>query len=534
MKRLTLVTALAVFFIIVLLPVVWLCVDSLIHDSGFSLVSYKTVLAEKRQWLLFYDSLKLAAGATLLSLLMGVPLAFVLEGLNLGLNRVVRYIYLVPLIIPPHVHAVAWITLLGTNGYVNVWFRHLSGGTDPLVSIYGMKGAAWVMALAFFPVVTALTVSGLRSIDARLTDAARIVSPTFYRLKKITLPLLLPHITAGAVMVFLFSMMNYGVPSLLRVNVFPIEIFAQFSAFYDAKAAVAMSLPLIIVSAILIRLQISYMKERSYITIETGTKTVVLQNPGKWKLPAQGFQILVILMSVLLPVLVLVYEAGSFATYPLAVKTAHKQILTSLQVSLAAATASVTLHFFVAYVFERTPWKNKGFLKPLSFLPFMVLPAILGIGMIQVWNRPTLDLVYTGPAIVVLVFIARFSPFVLQAVSTNLKQIHPDMEEAAVMSNASWTSRLCNILVPLTRPGLTVGWNLMFILSMGELGASLLVMPPGQETLSIRIYTLMHYGAGNLVAGLCLILIGITIIPVSMVLLFNTWDTKTRHQTEDP
>ncbi|MCD4722379.1 MAG: iron ABC transporter permease [Desulfobacula sp.] len=537
MKKIILLTSLAFFIIIVLLPAIWIGVDSFFHQGHLSFESYKNVLMKNGQGIFFLNTIRLAFCATLLSLLIGVPLGFLLERVDLSFHRFVKYLYLVPLIIPPHIHAIAWISLLGTNGFINQFLNNLFHLETPIFTIYGLVGSVLILGLSYFPIITALTISGLRSIDQQMEDAGKIITHNFDVTRRITLPLVLPHIIAGAVFVFIFSMINYGVPSLLRVNVFPVEIFAQFSAFYDSKGAVALSMPLVLIAFILILVQDRYMKDKSYITIGAGAKTLTRINPGNWQIAAWIFEVFIILVSVVLPITILFYEAGSLASYITAVKTAHKQILTSLGLSVIAATVAVSLSFFIAYILEKTQWQGKGIIKLFSFLPFIVLPAILGIGMIQVWNRPQFDFIYTSSAIVVVVFMARFSPFALQAISANLRQININLEEAACLSHVTWQDQILKILIPLANPGLITGWIMVFILSMGELGASLLVMPPGQATLSIRIYTLMHYGAGNLVASLCLILIAITLIPISILLLLNSWYRKSnldRRKTYDP
>ena len=517
MKKLTLISALLIFGIIALVPVILVTADSLTHNGRLSLESYKDVLAGERQIILFANSLTLASGTAFFSLMIGVPAAFLISWTDLYFKKCLRHMIFIPLIIPPHVSAVAWIYLLGTNGRINLIAEKLFSLPSPLFSVYGTEGAVLVLSLSYFPIVTILAMSGLNSADRESEEAGTLVSSDFYVLRKITLPLIMPNIIAGAVLVGIFSVSNYGVPSLLRVSTYPVEIFVRFGAFYDTKGAVALSLPLIILTFTLLILQHRCMKGRPYISLGSSTKAPRPFSLGRWRILWTGFVMSVILLSAVLPVSALIAESGSLTTYRVAFETAYPQIFTSFALSVTAATLATLLSFFLAYISEKTGWRGRCLTDFLFFVPFAIPGAILGIGLISVWNRPATDFVYESAVIVIFAYIARFSPFAVKAVATNLGQIHPRLEEAAVLSAASWPRQVSVILAPLTKPGLLAGWIITFIFSMGELGATLLVVPPGKTTLSVRIYTVMHYGAGNLTACLCLILIIITIIPVFLL-----------------
>ena len=385
---------------------------------------------------------------------------------------------------------------------------------DSFFNIYGMRGAILVLTLSYFPVITILTISGLTATNRELEEAGAIVSSDFYVLIKITIPLILPNIMGGTILVLIFSVLNYGVPSLLRLNTYPVEIFARFSAFYDVKGAVALSLPLMLLTFILTGFHYHCMKDRPYITVGSDTKTPHPFNLGSLRIPGFGFLTVIILLSAVFPIVTLMIESGSLKAYQVAFKTAYPQIVTSFVLSAAAATFTVMLAFFISYTSEKTDWKGRHLTDFLSFIPFAVPGAILGIGMIRIWNRPAADFIYESSGVVIFAYIARFSPFAVKAISANLRQIHPHLEEAAVLSDASWIKQIVRIVMPLAKPGIIAGWVITFIFCMGELSATLLVVPPGETTLSVRIYTVMHYGAGNLVACLCLMLIVVTLIPI--------------------
>ncbi len=493
--------------------------SSLRDESGFSLASYREILLDNRQLDLLSNSLVLAGGTTILSLLLGVPLAFLIVRTDLYFRRTFRYLYLAPLLIPPYISTIGWIDLLGKGGRVSGFLTNLPFIKEPL-TIYGLPGTIWILGLSYFPFLSLLTITSLGSVDRRLEEAAELSHNRFGVLKRITLPLVSPYIISGAIFVFIFSISNYGVPALLEVNTYPVEIFTQFSAFYNPKVATAISLPLVLITLILILFQRHLFGRRSYVTIGGAYKDPELLRLGRWRPFALIFTSLIIFISVLLPLAILLIRSGNLLSYKIALKTSYRELLLSLSLAALGATLIITLGFFISYFMERAKGRGAIATDIISLLPFAIPATILGIGLIRVWNRPLFGFIYGSSAIILFGYMARFSPFAIRAISSNLKQINLSMEEAASICGTGWWRRLSKILIPLSKPGLLAGWVIAFILSLGELGTTLLVIPPGQATLPIKIYNIMHYGASKLVAALCIILVMaslLTILAVSVI-----------------
>lgn len=161
-----------IFGIIVLLPILFMVIGSFWADGQLSLSSYRELLFDKRQIGLIKNSFGLSFGATLLSLAIGVPLAFLSAKTNLWGRKLLGIAYLIPILIPPYMHAIVWTHLLSKNGLINQCIAQLFSLKETPFDIYGLPGAIFVMASAYFPFVTLLTVSGLRSIDRRMEEAS--------------------------------------------------------------------------------------------------------------------------------------------------------------------------------------------------------------------------------------------------------------------------------------------------------------------------------------------------------------------------
>lgn len=490
---------------------------SLAEKDGLTFNHYKEIFSERRQLGLLFNSLILGFGTSLFAVAIGVPLGFLIKRTDIYFSNYFKYLYLAPILIPPYINAIAWIDLLGKQGKLNLVLMRIFSINQPLFNIYSLGGAIFVLTLSYFPFVSLLTISGLTSIDQRLEEAARISHPESTVIKRITLPLIAPYILSGAIFVFIFTISNYGVPALLRINTYPIEIFTQFSAFYNPKLATANSSVLILITLMLILLQNYFMGSRSYVTIGSGLRPLRVIKLAKYRIIAFIFVFLIMFISVVLPICILLVRSQSLLSYKIAIASSYKEIIFSLWLALLAATLIIMFSFFISYIIERTAQRGKRILDIATLLPFAIPATVLGIGLIKLWNKQATQFIYASFFIILFGYAARFSPFAIRSICSSLKQISKNLEEAALICNISWRKRIFRLLLPLTRPGLLAGWIIVFILCMGELGTTLLVIPPGKETLPIKIYTLMHYGASKLVASLSIILIIMTLLTILII-----------------
>ncbi len=503
------------FFSIAVLPVAMVLVNSFFNDGSLSWEHYTPLFSDTRVQGILLRSTMLATCSTLLSLSFGLPFAVFLARCHFWGKKVCSCLFLVPLFIPSHIHALAWIYLLGEQGRLTQpmiqWF-HLETSFSQL---YTFTGAAFILFLSYFPLMVLLIVSGLSTVDKRLEESALFVHPPMTSLFRVTLPLVMPHIITGCVFVFLFSFFNYGVPSMLRVPSYPEEIFIRFSAFYDEGGAAALAVPAIFLALFLLVFQNRFMKTRRYTTINAE------QVAGYYTLPRPItgciglYMIALLTISVFLPISALCLQAKTIDSFKVALQGAHNEIITTLLIGVTSATCATILSVLLTYCKERLPQRKKSLFQMLYMVPFAFPATFVGIGMIYLWNNKLTEYVYGSLTIVILACLARFLPFSLRVAEDGIKQIDPKLREAAAMFQPSMLQKWWRIDLRLMRRGITVCWIITFVFTTGELGATLLVIPPGSGTLSLKIYTLMHYGAGPLVAALALILIVINLFIAS-------------------
>ena len=225
--------AATLFFVLCVAPALYMFVISFTGAEGrLGFENYQRLFSEARQRELFVNSVCLGAGSAMMAVLIGAPLGLLFARASFPLKRLLRIALVAPLVVPPYILALAWIYIGGPAGIVARLF-----GRDPLSEwTYSLAGAVVVLGVGFYPLAMLATEAAARRVDGRLEEAALLVASRSRVLRRITLPLVAPSIVASALIVFVLAISEFGVPGLLRVNVFTTEVFTAFSALYDFGA----------------------------------------------------------------------------------------------------------------------------------------------------------------------------------------------------------------------------------------------------------------------------------------------------------
>jgi ABC-type Fe3+ transport system permease subunit len=303
----------------------------------------------------------------------------------------------------------------------------------------------------------------------------------------------------------------------LGVNVFTTEIFTQFAAFYNYNAAVAMSLPLVVMTLAAMTWERARLQESAFVGEEATFRFASRLSLGRWRFMALGFCWLVFIMAVMLPIGLLLAQSQSLATYRRAFDLAENGIAISLVNSVVAATLLVVLGFITAYFVER---RRAQHLDSLLLLLFAIPSTVLGIGLVQLWNQKVFaGLIYNTFAIVIVAYLARFFILTERMFLSTFKQIPVAFEEAAIMEGASTRQVWSNVLFPLSARTVVAAWIIAFIFCFGELATTIVVYPAGGATLPIRLYTIMANSPESVTAAMSIILILPILLAVAVVML---------------
>jgi iron(III) transport system permease protein len=525
-KRLTLAAAAALLAVIGLLPLLTMLINSVFVGGTFSLKAYQALWNSGEQHLvLMGHSVLLSLFVASLATIVGVPLGILLGKTDLPLRAPLTVLLTVPLLIPPYVIAVAWFGVLGSGGWISTFAPETSKYLS--AALFGPYGCTGVLFTAFVPIVILLTIAYVGAVNPRLEDAGRLVSRWPGVLRRITLPLIAPAILFAAVLAFLLTLGEVGVPTYLRYPVYPVETLTQFAAFYDFSAATASATPLLVVTLAVLALEYRMLHNRvselRTVTFEGARTQIKLR---RWRFPLLGIVLVWSLVTVALPLAVLIAQSWSLSAYAEAFERASDSILRSLIFAAVGASLLTLLGFFCGYLIHHRTLPVWRSVDALTLFLFTLPGTVVGIGLISLWNTPMSNFIYSTPAIIILGYLAQYAVLPTRMTSAILDRIPRSLEQAAQLCGATWFMTLRQVVLPLARRGLIAVWIISYVFCLRDLGVSLLVYPPGSDTLPVRILTLMANGAPSLIAALCVILISVTLLPFGVVTLWSGRDRR--------
>jgi iron(III) transport system permease protein len=478
---------------------------------------YSVLSLDARQQGLLWNTTLLGGATALAATAIGAPLGVALARIPLRGKALVRLALAAPGLLPPYVVALAWTYFAGTRGLVASRIGDVLGEWT-----YSVPAAVLVLSLCFYPLSMLATEVAMRRIDGRLEEAALLIARPQLVLRGITLPLIAPSVLAAALVIFVLAASEFGVPGLLRVRVYTTEVFTAFAALYDFSRAILVAVPLLILCLVLAALAVAIVGERLVSTRRgLATRPALLDD---WRRVAEAAAVVVIVVALGIPVTVLGREAMGADSLRAILAGSGPAITNSLGLAALGATAVVTVAVWLGYARARAP-RRAGQLADVLFVVVFAVPStIVGVGLIGLWNRPGIvEGAYGTDLMFILGYLARFLPVAVLAVAATTRYVPVSHEEAAAVSGAGWLRTMIRIVLPQVRLGLLTAWVITFVLAFGELGVSILVAPPGESTLPIRIYTIIANTPSSHVAALALLQTAVILAPVAVLAAAVSW-----------
>jgi iron(III) transport system permease protein len=501
---------------LVAIPIGYMTVDSL-TDDGLTLAAYVDFFEDPKRRTAMRNSLIVAAGVAVLSVLVGAPLAFGVARTRMRGRSVVSAAMIVCLVSPDFLLAMAYIALAGPNaGYFNQALRtvfELKTESGPLniFTLWGLVLTALPHGVSY---VFLALMPALRNVDPALEEASRVQGAgPIETIRDVTLPLMRPALLSGALLAFSGSLAMYGPPHMLRLNVLTISIRESLVRL-DFKAASAASMVLILMSlAALVLYRRSTRQAERFRTV--GGKSFSERAGAEGRIAA-AFTVLGVVY--VLAVLVVPYggmtvislmksvgmgfSAGnwSFDNYRAVFADPAVRKAATLSVSLAAATASLVtfMGFLVAYVVIRLKLRGSWLLDYMSIIPLAVPGTALAIALAVVYLNPPLNALglYGGFGILFVAYLTRFITFGVRTSQSSLIQLSPEFEEASRVSGAGGLKTVALITLPMMRQALVYAWLLIFVLALPELSASIILKGIHTQTLSTVLLDIWNGNGG--------------------------------------
>ena len=501
--------------------------DPLGWDTTWGFGNYVTMFTDRIIPKAFVNTLIISTGSTVLATLLGVSLAWVNARTNCPGRDYLEPYNLIPFFLSPFVGAIAWHNLAEPQtGLLNNLARDVLGIEGALLNVNNIWGVIWVTGIFFAPLVYLFVVGSLRRMDPSLEDSARTTGAGLIRTTMtVTLPLVMPGILSGAIIVFVTSAGEFGVPFKLSApygwETLTTQIFSKAvgdDANYYLGAAMSMALG--IITVFLIWVQQRYIAPRSFTTVTgKGFRPNVL-DLGPWRWVAFGYNIFFIMVAVVLPIVCLIivslhpvwtgkivwpdlttinYVKTLFWWRPEAISAATNGIGNSLILSFGGASIAMVLALVISYMIHRTKGFGVRMLDFLSMVPIGFPGIVLAMGVLITYIQTP---IYATLWILMLAYITRFFPYGQRNISSIMLAISEELDQSSRMCGASWFTTLRRITIPLLKPGLFAGWILLFIIFLRELSISIILFTTGTETLSVGVYYLTNFENEPLTAAL--------------------------------
>jgi iron(III) transport system permease protein len=484
-------------------------------------------LLQTRIWKLLGNTLLLVVAVTSGALLTGVSTAWLTERTDLPGRKILRWMLAMPLAVPAYIGAIVHLALLRPRGGIIPQFlENVFGQPIPTPSPIGFWGAAFILTLFTFPYVYLLSGAAFRSLHASLEEASRILGRTpIQTLFQVTLPALRPGLLAGALLVALDILAEYGTVALLRYETFSSAIFVQLSGRYDRSAASVLSGILVALAIAFLWGELRLQGRARFTQMESNWRPAPPMLLGKWRIPAFLIVLGVVSASLLVPFTVLsVWSIQAFLD-PETLSTLFRTgsqgfgsyVWNSLWSSGMAAVIAVTLSLPVALLSVRYPNRFSKFISRFCQVGYAIPGVVIALSLVLLVNR-TLPFLYATPFVVVIAYVVRHMPQAVRASESALNQLSPSLEEASRTLGRTSLQTLIQVTLPLILPGLLAGGALVFLTSLKELPATLLLRPAGFDTLAVRVWVWAGEGFYYQTAPAALLLVLASALPLSFLL----------------
>jgi iron(III) transport system permease protein len=497
-----------------LVPLAYLIIRAV--DAGADQVW--SVVSDARTLELLRDTVLLTLAVTFSAVAIAVPLAWLTVRSDLPGRRLLTVLTALPLAVPTYVGGFAFVAFAGPRGVLQSWLAPL--GVDRLPSIYGFGGAWLVLTLFTYPYVLLTVRSALRRLDPSLEEAARTLGSgpvqVFWR---ITLPQLRPAVTAGALLVSLYTLSDFGAVSLLRFDSFTRAIYVAYRSSIDRSSAAILGLMLVALTATVVVLELRSRGRSNYHGVHAGSsRTPPVTTLGRWRWPAFVACGLLALVALGVPVGVTTYwlARGLEAGEPL--RLTADLARNSLTAAFLGTIVVVLAAWPVALLSVRHRTRASRLIEVAAWVGYALPGVVVALSLVFFGARVTPAL-YQTMAMLVFAYAVLFLPQAMGAMRSSLLQVNPELEEASRSLGRGPVATFRRVVVPLVRPGVLAGAALVFLTIMKELPATLLLAPTGFPTLATQVWSATSEAFFGRAAAPALALIVLASLPMVFLVL---------------
>ncbi len=526
-----------------LMPLVYMLIKAFFPDSAFSLETFRRLYT----YSLNLDALKntlIAASATMvLGTLTAFPLAWLVGRTNLYGRRFFRALFVLTYMVPPYVGAMAWLRLLNPNvGTVNQWLRvlfHLSDAPGPL-NVYTLPGMIWVLSSFYYPYAFITISRAMEKMDPSLEEASRISGASPLKtLFTVTLPMMMPSLISGALLVFVSAASCYGIPSIIgspgRVHTVTTRIVEYVSLGQQGlNDATGMAVFLMVLAILILFISDVLLAKRQYITVSGKSVQPAIVHLRKWRVPLTVIVSLFAVVVIVIPFATILttsfkidvgksmFRANNFTLSNW--KTVFGRIETlncfknSLLYASVAATVGIVVACTMSYLLQRTRLRGRKIPDFLITLGSGTPSVVIALGLIMTMKGNFGINIYNTAYIMIIAYMIKYMMMGMRTVVSAMSQIHVSLEESSQISGASWLRTMFRVTGPLIFPSIAAGWFLIFIPSFYELSMTTLLYSSTTKTIGFQLYEYWTFTSQPMS---CAMAFGILLIVVFLNFILN-------------
>ena len=544
--------SIAILVVVVAFPVLLILFNAFWVEDHFNFSGAIEILKEPETFKALINSLIIAGMSTIGSTIVGTFFAWLVTRTDMPHKRFMKSMFLVPFMLPSFIGAMAWKMLLSPNaGFINRFFMDNLGFDGPIFNLYSYYGISAVEVMYLFPFVFIQVCGALERMDPTLEESARISGAGLFTItRKITIPLVLPSILSGALLIMLYSMAHFGTVAVLGIengiyNI-PVLIYERIhqsgGSFESIRTGTVLATVLVISAACIIWAQRKILGSGHYQIIGGKSFRPMELKLRGLKYPLMFFCFAYIGFTIVLPTVV-IFLVGGLSTYGLSFTpenlsldnfkfilfeydVTRDAIFNSVTLGLTAAIITMFAGVMISYVIVKMDVKGKGLLEFLGMLPFSVPGSVIALGVILAWSGQFEINLYNTVWIILVAYIARYMAFSLKANSAALEQVHDSLVEASRACGATMWQSLKDIVLPLVKPGMFAAFFLIFLPSLRELTVSIMLYAPTTRTIGVAIYTRNEDGETVISCALAAIALIIIIVGQTVINHFTKKESE--------
>ncbi len=513
----TLISAIVLFLLVFnVFPMCYLVFRSFFVKNGFTLEAFKRIYTYPLNWNALRNTLITAGLSMFFGVMIAFPLAWLVGRTDMYGRRFFRTLFVMTYMVPPYVGAMAWLRLLNPRvGTLNVFLANIFGLSQNPFNIYTIGGLVWVLTTFYYPYAFITISRAMEKMDPSLEEASKISGASPLKtVMTVTFPIMLPSIVAAGLLVFVSAASCYGIPSIIgapgQIDTVTTRIidYVYVGSAEGLTDATTLAVSLMVIANLVLYVSNFVCGKKQYITVSGKSTRPNIVELGKWRMPVTILVSIFALIVVIIPFATVAMtsftknlgkslSSSNFTTRYWNILFTRKAILDTVKNSLisasVAATAGTIISCVMAWLLTRTKAKGRQIPDFLITLGSGTPSVVIALALIMTMSGRFGINIYNTLAIMIVAYIVKYLLMGMRTIVSAMSQIHPSLEEAALISGAEWQRSFKDVTLPLIAPSVVAGWFLIFMPSFYELTMSTLLYSTDTKTIGYELFTYQTY-----------------------------------------